>query len=92
MAAIYCLRTFPNIGLDRLGTHCLEQYFGNVCTLCHRYDSYENKIKSCVKTLNNMKTYSKYHLKNTTHGRINMAGAKMLEYQDGEMINLNGID
>lgn len=92
MAVIYTLNNFPEVGLDRLGTHCLEQYFGNVRSMCHGYDSYENIIKNCVKTLQNMNTCAKYNIRNTTHGRINMAGAKMLEEENSETIYLDGID
>ena len=31
-----------SLSLTRLGTHCLENYFGNVCNLCKDFDSYEN--------------------------------------------------
>ena len=92
MAAIYALRTFPQIAFDRHGTHCLEQYFGNVRSMCNDFDSYKNIIKNCVKTLINNSINVKYNLKNIIYGRINMAGAKMLANEDKCTIQLSGIE
>ncbi|KAK8899751.1 hypothetical protein M9Y10_002073 [Tritrichomonas musculus] len=40
-----------SIGLDRLGTHCLENFFGNVRDLCKNFDSYENILSNVAHSI-----------------------------------------
>lgn len=87
MAAIYPHSVFPDIGLDRLETHFLEQYFGKVRSMCKGFDSFENIIKNCVKTLHIMSIYKKYNLNNTTHG-----GYNMFENENNEAIHICSVN
>lgn len=40
-----------SIGLNRLGTHCLENFFGNVRNLCKNFDSYENILSNVAHSI-----------------------------------------
>ena len=40
------LQNYPDVGIDRIGTHVLENFFGNIRYACENYDSWENILSA----------------------------------------------
>ena len=71
------LQRFENVALDRIGTHVLENFFGNVRMMCCNYDSYTHIISSCAKSVIINKITSHYNIKYKVTGRVNIGGVKV---------------
>ena len=72
-----CISLNRSIGIDRLGSHCLENFFGNVRCLCRGFDSYENIISHIAHLqISNDFLYS-INMINRNKKRMNEGGARI---------------
>ena len=83
------LLKYKDIALNRVGSHPLENFFGNIRSLCKNFDSYENFVKYSIKTYENLTICKKYNIKNKVESRINTAGVKLYSTLDYDFTVFN---
>lgn len=75
-----------SIGLDRLGTLCLKNYFGNVRKLCRGFDSYENILNNVTHT--QISNNFLYDIGMINEKRVNEGGTRIFPSLDNERIRI----
>lgn len=73
------IKNRDNIGLNRIGSHPLENYYGQIRGLCKNFDSYENFIRCSIKIFENLIIRNEFKLNQLVKNRINVAGTKIIE-------------
>ena len=86
---VFAIHTYPEVCLDRIGTHVLENYFGCIRSACYYTNSWENILSSSVTALIIHDINLKYHLQYHIQGRENVAGVKIDgRKDDNDLIDL----
>lgn len=87
----YVLIKYDDIGLDRIGTQIIENFFGRVRISCNHYDSYERILSAISHTLlrNNILTQYDIHLQ--IEKRVNTGGIHISQSQTTESNNFDEI-
>lgn len=68
------MQRYDTICLNRVGTHPLENFFGNVRFICKNFDSFENFVRCSIQTYINNMIKNKFNIIQKVKNRINVAG------------------
>ena len=81
----YCLiNTFDDLCLNRISSHPLENFFGQMRILCRDFDSFENFLRCSVKAYMNINLMNNFNYNPSIKKRINAAGIKITK-DSGDM-------
>lgn len=69
---------YEPVCLHRIGSHPVENYFGNIRFICRNYDSFENFVRAAIQTFTNMSIKSKFQIVQKVKNRINIAGINLM--------------
>ena len=69
---------YEPVCLHRIGSHPVENYFGNIRIICRNYDSFENFVRAAIQTFTNMSIKSKFQIVQKVKNRINIAGINLM--------------
>ena len=70
---------YDDVSINRIGSHCIENFFGHVRGICKDFDSYENFVRCSVLAYTNIILRSKFNIKFMIKKRLNIAGAKIFK-------------
>lgn len=74
----YCIiKNYDNVRLNRIGSHPIENFFGQVRGFCRNFDDYDNFVRCSLKAFENIILRNKYNIKQVVKKRINVAGEKI---------------
>lgn len=71
------IHKYESVCLHRIGSHPIENYFGNIRFICRNYDSFENFVRAAIQTFTNMIIKSKFQIIQKVKNRINIAGINL---------------
>lgn len=81
----YVIYNWPNIGIDRIGTHVLENFFGNIRYAYENYDSWENILSAVSNGQIRNSIFQKYGINVQIKNRINVGGIHFYDADDEEL-------
>ena len=71
------IHKYESVCLHRIGSHPIENYFGNIRFICRNYDNFENFVRAAIQTFTNMIIKSKFQIIQKVKNRINIAGINL---------------
>lgn len=77
-----------SIGLDRLGTQCLENFIGNVRNLCKNFDSYENVLSNVAHSIISNNFLYDVGMISRNKKRLNEGGARIYHSLERQRIRI----
>ena len=85
----HALKIYDNVALDRIGTHVIENFFGNVRYNCNNYDSFENIMSAISYTIIRKRIFYKYQFRIQINKRANAGGIHLYEENETGLISCN---
>lgn len=76
------LQNYPDVGIDRIGTHVLENFFGNIRYACENYDSWENILSAVSNGQIRNTIFQNYGINVQIKNRINVGGIHFYDIND----------
>lgn len=73
----YILLKYDNVGIDRVGTQVLENFFGLIRFSCQNYDSWERILSAVSHTVIRQRIFSHYNINIKIEKRVNTGGVKI---------------
>ena len=82
----YVLENYENVAMNRIGSHTLENFFGQVRRLCNGYDSFKELMHAIIRTINVKHTIKKYKIPFQVNKRLNAGGVKCYNISEEDAI------
>jgi hypothetical protein len=82
LVTAFLLKTYPNVALERVGTHVLENFFGSVRLACYSTDSWDRILTAECKAIIRKSIELQYDFHVKIRGRENMCGIKVYEREE----------
>lgn len=85
----YLIETNQTLALDRIGTHVLENYFGEIRFSCNNFDSWENIISEVSHAIVRTNILNKYNI-HIRPNRLNYGGVHINDSDELNLLNFPG--
>jgi hypothetical protein len=82
------IKNYDDVGLDRIGTHLVENFFGMMRIACHYNDTWDRCISYAAKASMANEILSANGIKNATRRDFTIAGVKVFRQQDIEKLDI----
>jgi hypothetical protein len=76
------LRAYPDLALDRIGSHPVENFFGHLRRVTENVNTYEHMLSCIAKTKLMKEALTRLKADNGIRSRSNVGGVKLTEHDD----------